>query len=146
MTKRAKKTKVLTPRQARTEKAIIVLSRHNVAGRTWWANVGPDMLTLYQQRRGGPVTGSVLIPRAEWDALVDWYQMGQQWRTKEEASDLTWVGEVVGVEGDVAGGEAYYRVTLAGTTDARVIQIMVMNRDLARYPMLRRVRVTVNPQ
>lgn len=74
-----KKKTTLAPWQARTQAQLCALPRDGVDAATWWALLDGDMI-LCQQRTGKAATGRVDIPRAEWDALVDWYETGR-WKS-----------------------------------------------------------------
>lgn len=74
MTKKTtKRNTTLAPIQARTFNDINRLPRAVYDGKTWWFLIDGGHVTMCQQKRGEASTGTVFIPRGEFDRLVRWY-------------------------------------------------------------------------
>lgn len=69
------KTK-LTPRQAKTFDEICGLRRDNVGTDTNWMIFDEIEVTITKQTLGGSKIGRVTIPRADFEAFIDWYNTG----------------------------------------------------------------------
>lgn len=71
------KTKRLTPREARTEKQQLRLTRDNVSTRDYWMMLNGGTVVLSKQRSGQPRTEAITISRAAFERFIDWYNTGQ---------------------------------------------------------------------
>ena len=68
----------MIPKEARTFTDLLKLTRDNVDGTGWWFMLGEgDEVMFAQQYMGEAPTGTVKIPRKEFDALVRWYTTGK---------------------------------------------------------------------
>lgn len=71
-----------TPREAKTFEAICALRRDGADFPTWWLQLDPEVIVVVQQQKGQPSTGTVTMPRAEWDAALAWYATGKMPRPR----------------------------------------------------------------
>jgi hypothetical protein len=68
---------VKAPIELRTEAQLIKAPRDNLSTPNYWLLVGPSEVTLCQQRNGEESTGTLTIPRREFDRLARWYVTGK---------------------------------------------------------------------
>lgn len=77
-----KKHRVVTPRQAVTEDRICDLPRDNVSTDEHWMSLSECVVTIANQRVGEKITGIAEIPRATFEAFIDWYNTGKWTKPK----------------------------------------------------------------
>lgn len=67
----------MTPKAARTEKALIALRRDNVSTRNSWFLIDEGHVHIANQKTGESPTGKVTLTRAEFEAFVRFYETGR---------------------------------------------------------------------
>ena len=79
-TKKAAKAAAKTqrsPREARTDKQMIELTRDNISVGGWWFMIDGDVVILTAQKSGESPTQQVTVPRGVFGRVVDWYNKPQ---------------------------------------------------------------------
>lgn len=68
----------MTPREAKTFEQICELDRDNVDTDEHWMilDSGGDEITLAAQQLGKPSSAKISMPRATFEAFIDWYNTG----------------------------------------------------------------------
>lgn len=75
--RRRKRKQRLTPKAARTHKALCALPRDHVDTRNHWFMVGEKRVFIYAQRTGHAHTGRVEMPRRTFEMFARWYATGR---------------------------------------------------------------------
>jgi hypothetical protein len=75
-------SKRLTPATANTFNKVCGLKRDHVHGKAWWVILDNPFVVIAQQRNGEASTGTVKIPRADFERLARWYLTGNWSRRK----------------------------------------------------------------
>ena len=66
----------MTPRRAKTEKQICKLPRNSVDTPDYWLLIHEDFVTLTAQRNAELPSRMLGLPRATFEAFIDWYNSG----------------------------------------------------------------------
>lgn len=69
--------RLTSARSAKTLKDVGALERDNVSTGEHWIITDGEVVTLVAQRRGKPPTQWVDLPRATFEAFIDWYNTGK---------------------------------------------------------------------
>jgi len=69
--------KKLSPKQARSHKAICSLRTDNWGCKDGWIMIDGDKIIMTNQRSGESHTGQVEFTRRQFHTLIDWYQRPQ---------------------------------------------------------------------
>ena len=75
----------MTPREAKTIAQVYDLPRDNVDTDAHWILTDGITITLRAQRNGEPSTESITLPRATFEAFIDWYNTGKFKRPQKKA-------------------------------------------------------------
>lgn len=63
----------MKPREAKTAKEIAQLDSNNTQIGAFTIHIDADKVTIWEQENGKNATGDIVIPRAEFEQLVDWF-------------------------------------------------------------------------
>jgi hypothetical protein len=71
----------MTPREAKTFDELCKLPRDNVDTDAHWLMADVDTVTIAAQRNSEECTAKVKLPRATFEAFIDWYNTGK-WKAR----------------------------------------------------------------
>jgi hypothetical protein len=67
----------MAPREAKTWEDICHLPRDNVAASDYWMILDRDTVRIAAQQCGQVPTQKITLPRAVFEAFIDWYNTGR---------------------------------------------------------------------
>lgn len=72
----------LAPIDCKTERELLSLETDNYSSGKWWILTDSFEVSLTEQKNGESPTRSIEIPKAKFDALIQWYLRKQECRAK----------------------------------------------------------------